>query len=213
MAIKLYGQDRESTINQKTQLAEGTYYLADNPNLYEPQRGNHFDFIIDKSQFTSNVQKAGHENAANANDYFTPDNFQELLRLAVTKVSIPHFSQNAIEIKRGNNTINFAGTPKFSSGSLSVVDWIGADTVALLMAWQNLSYNVLTEKVGLASDYKKTCTLIEYTPDYQVVRKWNLYGCFITDLKEEDMDSDASDGKRLISVSFVYDKAIPQADE
>ena len=74
------------------------------------------------------------------------------------------------------------------------------------MAWQNLSYNVVTEKVGLVEDYKKDCYLMEYSPDQQLVRKWRLYGCWISSISEGDYDSESND-KKLITATIEYDKA------
>ena len=140
------------------------------------------------------------------NAYIT--NAQEVLRLSVDSASIPMFTQEVIPVKRGNSTIKFAGTPSFASGSLVVNDWIGADSKSALMAWQNLSYNVKTDRVGNAADYKKDCWLIEYTPDYtKQVRQWQLKGCFISGLSE-DAYSMSSDGKKTISATIEYDRAI-----
>ena len=55
-------------------------------------------------------------------------------------------------------------------------------------------------------DYKKTCTLIEYTQDYQQIRYWTLYGCFITGIDEGEFDRE-SDGKRQMTVTISYDRA------
>jgi hypothetical protein len=56
-------------------------------------------------------------------------------------------------------------------------------------------------------EYKKTCTLIEYTQDYVPVRTWTLEGCFITKIDEEDFDRE-NDGKRQLNVSISFDRAI-----
>jgi hypothetical protein len=56
-------------------------------------------------------------------------------------------------------------------------------------------------------DYKKTCTLIEYTQDYEQVRTWTLEGCFITKIDEEDFDRE-NDGKRQLNVSISFDRAM-----
>ena len=138
----------------------GTYHLADNPALYDPMRNNTFEFVVTGLDKLLRVGADGSEE----NAYIT--NAQEVLRLSVDSASIPMFTQEVIPVKRGNSTIKFAGTPSFASGSLVVNDWIGADSKSALMAWQNLSYNVKTDRVGNAADYKKDCWLIEYTPDY-----------------------------------------------
>ena len=180
----------------------GTYHLADNPALYDPMRNNTFEFVVTGLDKLLRVGADGSEE----NAYIT--NAQEVLRLSVDSASIPMFTQEAIPVKRGNSTIKFAGTPSFASGSLVVNDWIGADSKSALMAWQNLSYNVKTDRVGNAADYKKDCWLIEYTPDYtKQVRQWQLKGCFISGLSE-DAYSMSSDGKKTISATIEYDRAI-----
>lgn len=180
----------------------GTYHLADNPALYDPMRNNTFEFVVTGLDKLLRVGADGSEE----NAYIT--NAQEVLRLSVDSASIPMFTQEVIPVKRGNSTIKFAGTPSFASGSLVVNDWIGADSKSALMAWQNLSYNVKTDRVGNAADYKKDCWLIEYTPGFtKIVRQWQLKGCFISGLSE-DAYSMSSDGKKTISATIEYDRAI-----
>ena len=100
-----------------------------------------------------------------------------------------------------------AGKPNFADGSIEVHDYIGADTKSVLMAWQNLSYNVLTERVGRMSDYKKTCYLIEYTPDYRIVRTWKIYGAWVSGLSEGEFNMDDGN-KKTITATITFDKAV-----
>ena len=106
--------------------------------------------------------------------------------------------------------MKFAGVPTFTEGSITLNDYIGADTLGMLMAWQNESYDVKTEKVGLAATYKKTATLIEYTPDLQEVRSWTLYGCWISGIDEPEFNSDSND-KHTITAKIQYDRAVLNA--
>lgn len=189
----------------------GTYHLAANMNLYEVQRQNNFEFVISFADNTheQDLLRAGIlADEATAADYISLDRAQEVVRLSVVAASIPHFTQNVIEIKRGNSVMKVAGTPTFSSGSIEVNDYIGADTKSVLMAWQALSYNVRTEKVGKANAYKRNCTLVELTPDNEVVRYWELMGCWISGLSESGKNVD-NDGKQTITATIEYDKAIP----
>lgn len=180
----------------------GTYHLADNPQYFEVQRGNNFEFVVTD---IDGILRAGAQGGeANA----TFPNAQELLRLSVVSCPIPHYTQQVVEIKRGNSTLKYAGVPTFNEGSLTLNDYIGADTKSILMAWQNLSYNVETEKVGSldVTNYKKNCYLIEYTPDYRKVRQWVLYGCWISGLSESDYSADSGD-KHQITATIQYDHA------
>lgn len=196
MSIYINGQNRESTINRPSVTPHGTYHMSDYPNLFEPQRSNNFEFVVTDLE---NLYRPGTDSRI--------EGAQEMLRLSVASTFVPHFQQDPIEIKRGNNSLRYAGVPRFNSGNtLKVNDFIGAQSKAILEAWQALSYNVYTEKVGLASDYKKDCYLIEYTPDYQVVRQWRLHGCWVSNITEDEYNADGND-KRSISATIEYDRA------
>ena len=47
---------------------------------------------------------------------------------------------------------------------------------------------------------------MEYSPDQQLVRKWRLYGCWISSISEGDYDAESND-KKMISATIEYDKA------
>ena len=181
----------------------GTYHLADNPRYFEIQRQNNFEFIVTDINGILRAGSTGNETNAKI------DNAQEMLRLSVSKSSVPHFTQEVINIKRGNSTLKYAGVPTFQEGTVEFHDFIGADTKAILMAWQNLSYDVMSEKVASVdrTNYKKDCYLIEYTPDFRKVRTWRLYGCWISGLQEGDYSNESGD-KHLITATIQYDRAM-----
>ena len=180
----------------------GTYHLADNPQLFEIQRGNNFEFIVTDIDGIMRAGAVGTE--ANAKI----KNAQEMLRLSIQKAFVPHFTQEVVQVKRGNTTLKYAGVPTFEAGTISFHDFIGADVKSILMAWQNMSCNIQTEKVGSldVTPYKKQCYLIEYTPDYRKVRTWKLYGCWISGITEGEYNHESND-KHTIDVTIEYDKA------
>lgn len=169
----------ESTINYKGSnpfdpeqyegINAGTWHMGgQNSKFYEPQRSNNFEFIVPELGLGDIIMPGaitgtGDEdmNLRNFINLNAASSAEEVLRLAVASVSLPHYSQGVLTIRRGNSSIKYAGTPEFGSGSLSINDYIGADAKIILCAWQNQSYNVRTEKVGLASDYKHDCFLHE----------------------------------------------------
>ena len=195
MAINLQNVDRLSTLHEAGDRL-GTYYLTDNPKYYEIQRSNNFVFYVSGLSKAFNI----------ANNKYAQDNADDVIKISVNRATVPHFTQSAIQVKRGNNTMKFAGVPEFGSGSIDLNDYIGAGTKDVLLAWQNKSYDVRTEKVGLASDYKKDAYLLEYTPDYQLVRTWKLMGCWISGLSEGDYTHDSAE-KHTITATIEYDKA------
>ena len=176
----------------------GAYHLADNPDMYEPMRRNNFMFIVTGIDNIVNVGSKTGE---------TIKNVSEVLKYSVVSATIPTFSQNPIEIRRGNSVIKAAGTPSFSDGTIVVRDFVGADTKSALMSWQNLSYNVKTERVGKMSDYKKTCYLVEYNVDFtSIVRTWKMMGCWVSNISEDAYDVTSGDVQQ-ITATISYDKA------
>lgn len=202
--IYLENKFKTSTIHDKSENTIGTYYLADRPNYYEPQRSNNFQFYV-------KFPEKYFEGLIPQNTY-AETNAQEVLRIAVSEASVPHFTNEVITVKRGNNAMKFAGTPSFGEGSIKLEDYIGAGPKDVLLAWQRKVYDVETEKVGLASDYKQNAWLTEYTPDGQVVRTWKLSGCWISGLSE-DSYSHESNEKRAITATIQYDKAFPYVND
>ena len=204
--IRINGLNQPSTANDSTTPGApyGTYEMLNHPELYEPQRTNNFEFIVTN---IDNIRRSGFTDDDTSRNATIP-NAQEVIRMAVRGTFLPSFSQNPVTIRRGNTSINYAGTPNFSGGTIRLYDYIGLQVLDTLQAWQNKSYNVRTEKVGLAEDYKKTCYVIEYTPDYQVVRRWKLYGCWISGLTYDDLSSDDSNAVTC-TATITYDKFEP----
>ena len=182
----------------------GTYHIADNPNLYEPARSNNFELVV--TGIDELLQAGVDANTATESDYII--NGQETIRVSVLSSSVPHFELDVIDVKRGNNTAHFAGVPTFSNTTLVVNDYMGARTKDVLMAWQGLAYDVRSEKVRLASNYKKDCVLYEYTPDFDtVIRYWEIKGAWVSNITESEFSNETND-KREVTATIVYDRAI-----
>lgn len=181
----------------------GTYHLANNPQLYEIQRPNSFQFLIPNLGTLLRAGAIGYEN----NAYIT--NGDDIIRVSCHASGVPHFSQSTIEVKRFNSTLKYAGTPKFDDLTIKLHDYIGAETKEALMAWQNLSYNIRTEKVGSldVTNYKRDCYLQEYTSDTRLVRQWIIRGAWISSISEDDYDWYNGDERHGITATITYDRA------
>lgn len=186
-----------TTTNTRSNV--GAYHYSANKELFEIQRGNNFEFVIDKN--LDGINAFGSQTK-------TFQNAQELIRLSVASVSAPHVNQNVIEVRRGNTGVKYAGTMSYGSGTLSVYDFIGAETADILMAWKAQAGNPLTQQVGLQADYKRTATLIEYSPDYEeITRTWVLEGCWISSISEGDFSVDEGGSARRLNATLEYDRA------
>jgi hypothetical protein len=179
-------------------------HISANLASYEAARTGFFSLIVDNIDNIVSAAYSGDPKDAAASDKIA--RAQETLKLNVIKAPVPHFNLEVLKYKRGNDTVTFAGVPEYQSGSIVVDDVVGVDTKSILMAWQALAYNVYTRKGGRMKDYKKNCTLIEYTQDFEQVRSWTLYGCWISDISEGEFDKE-NDGKRQITAKLEYDRA------
>jgi hypothetical protein len=182
---------------------------------YEAARNSFFVFLIDPNEL-SNLYSPNFDpdsGEASIDDYtrFDGSKASEALRLNVVKASVPNFTIEPLTYRRGNDVIKFAGVPTYKDGTVTVDDVVGMEVKDILYSWQYLAYNPHTRKGGRMKDYKKTCTLIEYTQDYEQIRSWTLYGCFITGIDEGEFDRE-NDGKRQLTVNISYDRAIMETE-
>lgn len=187
-------------------------HISANLANYEAARSGFFSLIVDDIDNIVKASYSGDPAAAAATDKIAKA--QETLKLNVVKSLVPHFSLEVQKYKRGNETVTFAGVPTFEGGNIVVDDVVGLDTKSILMAWQGLAYNVHTRKGGRMKDYKRDCTLCEYTQDFELIRSWKLYGCWVRNITEGDFDKE-NDGKRQVTAEIVYDRAImemPQSE-
>lgn len=166
-------------------LQLGTYHMA-NDNAFEPQRTNNFEVQI---------TGLGTEQS-------------QVITLSVASYDAPTISQQPIEINYGNNIIKFAGKPSFQDSNITLNDYIGKEVEKILSDWQKLSYDYNTQKIGWASDYKKTGYLIEYDPSGGSPRQWMLVGCWLSSLQLGNFSQDGN-AVRQVTCTLVYDYAIP----
>lgn len=188
-----------------------TTHISSNLRDYEAARNSFFVFEIDSNQLTNLYKPDFNPDTGEASveegTLYDGTKAAEAIRLNVVKSSVPNFTVEVLEYRRGNDVVKFAGVPTFKDGSITVDDVVGMETKNILYAWQYLAYNPNTRKGGRMKDYKKTCTLMEYTQDYELIRTWSLEGCFVTGIDEGDFDRE-SDGKRQLTVAISYDRAI-----
>ena len=168
----------------------GADHFANNAN-YEVQRTNHFEISIDLD----------HLNLGRSEEY------AKHIRLCCTKAGIPTLSIDPVDLKHGNEVVHVAGSPKFDNSSIQVYDTIGSDMSYMLQAWFWRIFNPETHLMGLVSSYKTTAQLYLYSPDASVIRKWELYGVFPTQLQFGDMSSDGNGGVQTISMNLSVDRS------
>ena len=192
-----------------------TTHIANNLNQYEHARSSFFVFQVAPDQLTNLVHPDFDTSSGEPGetDKYDGQLASDYLRLNVLKASVPNFTVDTHTYRRGNDVIKSASTPTFKDGSITIDDVVGLHVKDILYSWLYLAYDPHTRKGGRMKDYKKTCTLLEYTQDYQLIRYWTLEGCFVKGIDEGDFDRE-NDEVRQLTVSISYDRAMmyPQHD-
>lgn len=176
----------------------GASHFTDNAN-WEPQRDSHWELVINLSELIFPDKMNSSRRSFTQND-------SNIIRLAVQTVSLPALSVTAQSIKRGNEQVFIATNPTVGgSVSLTCIDSIGYDIQNMLLDWFRLIYNFDGDKLmGLAVNYKTTASLLVFAPDASVMRSWDVYGLFPTNISIPNMGTGG--GFTTINCSFSCDR-------
>lgn len=201
--------DKDLTGYNDLSETNGARHITEHLEDYEVARSGFFQLEIDAFTDGGNSYLVrpdwGGDEADKANNLIT--NGSDVIRLSVDSTTVPHFQVSDIAIERGNTIVHFAGKPSWNGGRIVCKDFVGMHTKEVLMAWQRLTYDPITDRGGVAIKYKRNCFLTEYTQDFQPIRKWQIIGMFPTNVDEGDFDRTKGEEARSITVDFVYDRA------
>lgn len=182
---------------------------------FEPQRTNHSYIYFDLSDITTDIHgdrlqfRTASSLAGGKDDNTYPAS--KLLRLALTSHGMPQQgSDSVVQVRKGNEVIKFASGVSYEDINISVTDWLGADMEMLISAWDALRYNPVTGFINPAVMYKKTGTIVQYSPDGNIIRSWTLKGAWIDNVDYGDYDRSSSGDAREISFTLHIDKAYPE---
>ena len=99
-----------------------TLHISDNISQYEAARSSFFVFQIAPDQLT-NLRHPDFDTSsgeAGDADKYDGQTASDYIRLNVTKASVPNFSVETGEYRRGNDVVHYATTPTFADGSITV---------------------------------------------------------------------------------------------
>ena len=120
------------------------------------------------------------------------------------EASRPKVTNEAKEVKFKQLSTWYKGKTKVDPMKIVFRDSIGPGIYEQLEQWQRQHTDMATGMGGYAATYKKTLVLNMEDPSGAVVQKFNLFGCFITELDGGDLSQD-SDDIAIVSVSIQYD--------
>lgn len=169
----------------------GVQHIANNnDDNFEPQRSNNFELVIYDIE---NLKTASGKKVTREN-----------ITLSVDSTAAPSVSVGVLKVSYGNSDANYAGKAEFGDCTVSFNDYVGIDVAGMLNAWFNLVFDLKNHAIGKKSKYAKKAVLIEYTPDGEINKIWQLHNFWPTSFELGEFSQ--SDGNiRKISCKFVYD--------
>lgn len=163
-------------------------HIAPQGGGFEPQRTNNFEIQL----------------------YGVPG--QDLIVLSTASFAQAASKNQAITLGYLNDNTKVAGAASHDDASLTVRDFVDAQTYASLMAWRKLVYDPDNGNIGFASSYKKQGHVILLAPDGSVERKFKLVGVWPTEVKggQLQMSEGGGGGVHMVTVNLSIDKIISE---
>lgn len=181
-------------------LHKGAQHMV-GTDVFEPQRTNNFEIRFPNLNQLTSSQTMSKDNKVVYNDC------GKAITLSVASVGDLSQSISAIPVSYGNNAVKFAGKPDLNSISMTINDFIGLETERILESWSALVYNKYDQTVGKASKYKQRAYLIEYSPDYEIAKVWQLEGCWPGDISYGGYQQDNNSIRQItmtLNVDFAF---------
>ena len=183
----------DHNINSLFHIASG-----DGATKFRPGMTNHYrisikglENLIDK---TSNS-----ENEALGEDTET------ILKIASESFKEPTLSQQTVQIKRGNLTMEFPSTIDAFSSTSTWTCFVDSNSYGKLYTWKCKAGDHETGEVGDPADYWKTVKVEHLTGKGEVIGTWTLHNCWISSLEGANFDNNSA-AVKTVSVTFKYFK-------
>jgi hypothetical protein len=142
------------------------------------------------------------------------DNGPTKLAFTAHSASQPKLTTSEQTTNRLNERFYTAGRPEWNPITVEFYDYIdGVDSAGhILWEWATSIYNPVTGQMFFKSQYTTSATLALLDPAGGVIRVWNLFYCFPTEVNWGDGLSADSDDINSVSVNFRYDYAVKGTD-
>lgn len=118
----------------------------------------------------------------------------------VQSVTRPKLTVNSVEVHWINTVDTVAGKGQWQPMDIEFIDTQGPSTSTQTMEWVRLCFETLTGRMGYAAGYKKTLILKGLDPTGVEVEKWELRGCWPTNI-EFGENSQEDDGLQTVKIT------------
>jgi len=144
---------------------------------------------------------------------------QEALAFVAKTCNAPAVTLADTVINRMNEQYKFAGNPTWNDIQCVFYDFIRKEDASgelsagdILYNWFCMIYNPLTGQMGYKTQYATSASLAQTDPAGNIIRCWNLFGIYPSNV-DWGSGLDYSSGEACeISATFKYDLAIKVTD-
>lgn len=164
----------------------------------EPMKKNRFVY-----QFTSVPGNTGGE---------------EELAFVCKSATIPSITFGDVSFRRMNEMFKVAGSPTWNDLQCAFYDFIRNSNTSndsagdIMYNWSAIIYNPLTGQQGYKTQYATSGTLAQLDPPGNVVRAWNMFSMFPSNITFGESVGYEDEGLLEIGATFKYDIAIKAVD-
>jgi hypothetical protein len=155
-------------------------FIAAQNGGFEPQRQNNFSIEI----------------------YGVPG--ADTISLAVESTNFPADSNEQVLVSYQNSERKVAGKAKVGDKTIVCVDYVDQPVFKSLVAWRKLVYDSVTERVGLAKDYKKQAAYILTDPSGNQTRTCKYIGVWPKNLNPGQLNYSSS-GVLKLTLTLAVD--------
>lgn len=144
----------------------------------------------------------------------------EALAFVAKTCNAPALTFGDTTINRMNETYKFAGKPSWNDITCTFYDFIrnGSNNQGelgagdILYNWASMEYNPLTGQMGYKTQYATSATLAQLDPAGNIIRAWNMFGIYPSNIDFGSGLDYGSTEVSEISAVFKYDLAIKVTD-
>lgn len=145
---------------------------------------------------------------------------EEGLAFVAKSASVPAITFEKTQTKRIHESFNTAGMVSWNDLNVVFNDFIRNSTSAAgevaagdaLYNWCSMIYNPLTGQMGYKTQYATSATEAQFDPAGNIIRAWNIFGIFPTNVDFGGTLSYEDAGATEVTSTFAYDLAIKVED-
>lgn len=129
----------------------------------------------------------------------------DVIRLRVDSCALPGITSDVIQVTSGGHTVKYAGRGRYSQNwGVRIREYEDMEITNFLINWHAAQWNRQTGIMLPKTEYSQDIMVRMYGSGGNLVKTWNIIGCFIESIADIGLSYEAS-GVTGYDVTFGYD--------